>query len=806
MRSSAFLVLFCLAWCCSQGSQAQNGLECSLPLPALSSNKPNIFNDQQEQWLGEAQAAQLEPDYELLPEKDSVELTRIGQKLLAQLPPTAVQYRFRVYESEEANAFSIAGGHVYVSRKLITDAHSEDELAGVLAHEIGHIYTRQLAVAYTRELKAMMSVTALGGRSDVDEKLQLLLNAPWKDRAAESDADEKKDELTADRVGLYAMVKAGYAPRAFAENLDRVSSNKGHTGNFLTDIFDITSVISLRVRVARELSGELPGDCKQLQPKSSGEFTEFQEAIRKAPLHWLVEPTPGLNSFKMNPPMRPALTRVRFSPNGAYVLAQDETSIHVMSRSPLKRLFSIYAPGAQLAQFTPDSVHVVFHYQTMRVERWSIESGKRESYHELVDYEGCPETSLSPDGKTFVCFSQTKDGHWLKLTDVESEKLFYSDKGFPYWDAFGKIAYSQNGRYMFVAAGSKALAMDLSSRHEIALGNGLSHSVQGPAAFIDSDKLVFLCDRDEKADYMRDTFTLCETTFPDGLSINKFKLGYQWVQPVTKGNHVVIGPFSESAAMLVDPSTGKANAAFKLEALDMYDQTLASENAQGGVSVGELGSTQMESIDLPVSPMPGVAAAEFSPDGRFLAFSGETRGSIWDLETQKRVALTRPFRAVHFGDHDQMYAQFEDSHQKPGQNSHIDLTTGQVSEEAKYDIEQVQYGDVLVRSHWKSWRRDSSQGTYADVPSDTDFQIFDRKTGAPLWSKHFSHESPFVRETGDGSLLLISDLQWQTAADESARVGAKLVKTSDRRGEWLPQGLLVEVADGRTGQLNALGH
>lgn len=55
-------------------------------MPALSLNKPNIFNEQQEQWLGEAQAAQLEPDYELLPEKDSVELTRIGQKLLAQLP------------------------------------------------------------------------------------------------------------------------------------------------------------------------------------------------------------------------------------------------------------------------------------------------------------------------------------------------------------------------------------------------------------------------------------------------------------------------------------------------------------------------------------------------------------------------------------------------------------------------------------------------------------------------------------------------------------------------------------------------
>ncbi|MGA9587375.1 MAG: hypothetical protein WBQ95_18735 [Terracidiphilus sp.] len=163
----------------------------------------------------------------------------------------------------------------------------------------------------------MLNVTSLCGRSDVDEK---------------------KDELTADRVGLYAMVKAGYAPRAFAENLDRISSNKGHTGNFVTDIFDITSVISLRVRVAREPAGELPGDCKQLQPKSSGEFTAFQEAIRNAPLEG-IQPRCRFNEPMKR--MRPALMQVRFSPNGAYVLAQDETSIHIMSRSPLKRIFSI---------------------------------------------------------------------------------------------------------------------------------------------------------------------------------------------------------------------------------------------------------------------------------------------------------------------------------------------------------------------------------------------------------------------------------------------------------------------------------
>jgi predicted Zn-dependent protease len=218
------------------GQQAQGTSGCTLPVPPFLSNKPNIFNEKQEQWLGDAQALQQEPDYDLLPDKDSTELDHIGQKLLAQLPPSPIHYRFHVYESEDANGFSIAGGYVYVSRKLITDARSEDEVAGVLAHEIGHIYTHQIAITYTRQFKSRMNISSVGNQEDLEDKLQLLLNVAPKDSAEESEDDREKDELLADRVGLYAMAKAGYAPKAFAENLDRITANKGRTGNILTDV------------------------------------------------------------------------------------------------------------------------------------------------------------------------------------------------------------------------------------------------------------------------------------------------------------------------------------------------------------------------------------------------------------------------------------------------------------------------------------------------------------------------------------------------------------------------------------------
>ena len=85
--------------------------------------------------------------------------------------------------------------------------------------------------------------------------------------------------------------------------------------------------------------------------------------------------------------------------------------------------------------------------------------------------------------------------------------------------------------------------------------------------------------------------------------------------------------------------------------------------------------------------------------------------------------------------------------------------------------------------------------------SNVNLQVVDTATGATLWSKRFPHEVPLVRQTEDGSLILLSDLYAQTATDESRHAGAKFVKSSDTRSEWIAQGMLVEVVDSHTGEL-----
>ena len=69
----------------------------------------------------------------------------IGERLVRHLPPTGLKFQFFIIDIPEANAFNTPGGYVFLSRKLIAFTKTEDELAGVMAHELGHATVRHSA-------------------------------------------------------------------------------------------------------------------------------------------------------------------------------------------------------------------------------------------------------------------------------------------------------------------------------------------------------------------------------------------------------------------------------------------------------------------------------------------------------------------------------------------------------------------------------------------------------------------------------------------------------------------------------------
>ena len=775
---------------------------CTVSAPQFQINKPNIFTEQQEQWLGDAEAAQLEPEYELLPEKETAELTRIGNKLLAQLPPTTIKFTFRVYVDEEVNAFSIAGGHVYVSRKLISDAHNEDEVAGVLAHEVGHIYSRAATVGETREMKALLKLAAVGDQRDVEDKEQLLINAPWKAGGAESRDEAENAELAADAIALYAMTRAGYAPSALAENLDRITDTKGHTSLFLKILSGESTEIVDRIRAAHKMVNGLSVECKAATPGKSASFAEFQQKLRTQVPSWVVEATPGLPSYLLDPPMRPALDWIQFSPDGNYILAQTNASVHVLSRSPFKLLFTIDAPGAEKAHFSPDSKRVAMAYADRRVESWDLASQKRDSTHDLIDYRGCWVSALAPDGRTFACMKIENTGDYepsvgLTLLDVETEKPIYENKKFnefPGWGNSGEIVFSPDGTLMLALVGGKSFAYDLTQRHEIAMHGDLGNMIASKVVFVGSSKVAFGCGTGKAQSNGAMVYTMCLDSFPNGDKLGKFPIGDQWVRGISQGDSVLVGPAGDNAAILIDPATGTIQRAFRLSQVDLYGQALASESSKGGVALKENATGNPVTVDLPISPLRHLAAGDFSADGKFLAYSHSSRGTLWDLELRKQVSLLRPFSGLRFDEQDRARLHLITSFQKPGANLMLDPHTGTQTPGASFEEDQSLISGVLV--NFKALDKG-----FGGAVSNLEMRVSDAADGKQLWTRHFPKGKPGIYGTDTDSLLLTYDLRTDEGAAELSHNKDKVVRSSDTQKEWIAEGLVLELVNARTGEV-----
>src|SRR5919204_5422224 len=263
--------------------RAQGPQRCPPPVVPAAARAASIFTPRQEMDLGDVIAEQLQRDYRVIEDEEVTGyLRRVGARLVERLPPTEMRYRFFVVDLPDANAFTAPGGRIYVTRKLIAFAASEDELAGVLAHELGHAASGQLAAEMTQLFRRVLGGTRVGDRRDIFEKYNRLLdNAARKPGAwKRGDREEEGNQFEADRIGIYAMAAAGYDPQAFASLWDRLAETKGKTGGWLSDLFGTTKPDEKRLRAIRRELQSLPAEC--VSPRTanaSEEFKKWQAAV-----------------------------------------------------------------------------------------------------------------------------------------------------------------------------------------------------------------------------------------------------------------------------------------------------------------------------------------------------------------------------------------------------------------------------------------------------------------------------------------------------------------------------------------------
>ncbi len=136
-------------------------------------------------------------------------LERVAQKVAGRSDRQDLSYSFRIIDDKELNAFAIPGGFIYVNSALM-NAANDDELACVLAHEIGHVAARhsvkklQAALGY----QIIMDIAlGLGGRQEIYKAIDYTFNIV-------NLGYSRQDELLADKLSVKYAARAGFNPYA----------------------------------------------------------------------------------------------------------------------------------------------------------------------------------------------------------------------------------------------------------------------------------------------------------------------------------------------------------------------------------------------------------------------------------------------------------------------------------------------------------------------------------------------------------------------------------------------------------------
>ncbi|MEJ2168199.1 MAG: M48 family metalloprotease [Desulfobacterales bacterium] len=154
----------------------------------------------------------------------------IGKRILATLPEQPFQYHFHVIKEDVYNAFATPAGHIFVYSGLIDAMDEEEELAGILGHEIAHVYCRHISQKIERQKKlswaALAGVAAgillgVGGATEASQAITM--GAPAAAQSAEL-SYSRDDEMQADQFGLKFITEAGYSAQGLLKILKKIRS------------------------------------------------------------------------------------------------------------------------------------------------------------------------------------------------------------------------------------------------------------------------------------------------------------------------------------------------------------------------------------------------------------------------------------------------------------------------------------------------------------------------------------------------------------------------------------------------------
>jgi septum formation protein len=210
-----------------------------------------MYSSEKEKSLGAAISQSIDKQMELSTEVDANErVERILKRIVEVCDRQELVYTIKVIDEDKLNAISLPGGYIYIFKGLIDKVDNDDQLASVIAHEVGHITARHSV----KRMQAMygdlaLQIAAMQTNSNFASGVNVALTSAFFSHAREA-------EYEADRLGIKYMRKAGYNTDEMAGMLKILKAQQDKERSTPYSYWRTHPYLTQRIAAARQVSAE----------------------------------------------------------------------------------------------------------------------------------------------------------------------------------------------------------------------------------------------------------------------------------------------------------------------------------------------------------------------------------------------------------------------------------------------------------------------------------------------------------------------------------------------------------------------
>jgi predicted Zn-dependent protease len=205
-------------------------------------------------------------------------VSKIGNRIVAGLEKPLFNYHFYVIKTDPYNAFAIPAGYIFINSGLLMAMDDEDELAGILAHEIAHVNARHISQKIERSKKigwarmAGMVAGALMGIAGAGDAAQAVTRGSAGAAQTAELAYSRENEMQADELGLDYLANAGYSGEGLLKILKKMRSKQWFDSNQVPTYLMTHPAVDDRIAYLDTQIASMPPTTRPDADKASAEF------------------------------------------------------------------------------------------------------------------------------------------------------------------------------------------------------------------------------------------------------------------------------------------------------------------------------------------------------------------------------------------------------------------------------------------------------------------------------------------------------------------------------------------------------